>query len=271
MWPAVTDALFVAEGDHFIPTELTRGGWTDDTQHGGPPAGLLGRAVELVPTGVPMQVVRFTIDLFRPIPLRPLAIATDVRRNGRRIQVVDASLFDGDVELGRATALKLRTTEVDLPGVDGPWMESAGPETIDVLDWGGYGDRSLSRFHYDAVEIRSVDDTFVSNRPGLSWFRLKYPLVAGEESTPFVRLTTLSDMANGNARAIDPARWLFVNPDITIYCHRPLVGEYVGMHSAAFQHPSGIGVTDTWLFDQNGGLGRINQAQLIEPRQSRSD
>ncbi len=58
----------------------------------------------------------------------------------------------------------------------------------------------------------------------------------------------------------------FVNPDITVYCHRPLVGDYVGMHSAAFQHSTGIGVADTWLFDQDGGLGRINQAQLIEPR-----
>lgn len=262
----MTEGLFVAEGDRFVPTELTRGGWTDDTQHGGPPAGLLGRAVEAVATAAPMQVVRFTIDLFRPIPLRPLSVATEVRRDGRRIQVVDVSLLDGELELGRATALKIRTTEIDLPEADSPWMESAAPEAIDILDWGGYGDRSVPRFHYDAVEIRSVDDSFIANRPGLSWFRLKYPLVSGEEPTPFVRLATLSDMANGNARSIDPGRWLFVNPDITVYCHRPLVGDYVGMHSAAFQHPTGIGVTDTWLFDRNGALGRINQAQLIEPR-----
>lgn len=262
----MTDALFVVDGDRFVPSELTRGGWTDDTQHGGPPAGLLGRAVESVATAAPMQIVRFTIDLFRPIPLRPLSVPTEVRRDGRRIQVVDASLFDGDIELGRATALKVRTTEIDLQDPDSQWMEAAAPETIDVLDWGGYGDRSVPRFHYDAVEIRSIDESFIGNRPGLSWFRLKYPVVAGEEATPFVRLATLSDMANGNARAIDPGLWLFVNPDITVYCHRPLVGDYVGMHSAAFQHSNGIGVTDTWLFDQDGGLGRINQAQLIEPR-----
>ena len=265
---SMTEALYVADGNGFVPTELTRGGWTDDTQHGGPPAGLLGRVVELVPTAVPMQVVRFTIDLFRPIPLRPLTVSTDVRRDGRRIQVVDASLFDGNLELGRATALKIRTTELDLAVADHPWMEPAAPETMDVLEWGGYGDRAMARFHYDAVEIRSVDESFIANRPGLSWFRLKYPLVAGEEVTPFARLATLSDMANGNARAIDPARWLFVNPDITIYCHRLLVGEHVGMHSAAHQQPTGIGVTDTWLFDQVGALGRINQAQLIEPRRS---
>lgn len=263
----MTEALYVADGDRFVPTELTRGGWTDDTQHGGPPAGLLGRFIELVPTAVPMQIVRCTIDLFRPIPLRPLSVVTEVRRDGRRIQVVDASLLDGELELGRATALKIRITELDLPVTDDQWMEPTGPEAVEILRWGGYGDKSITRFHYDAVEIRSVDDSFVSNRPGLSWFRLKCSLVAGEDLTPFTRLATLADMANGNARAIDPDRWLFVNPDITLYCHRLPVGEYVGMHSAAHQQRTGIGVTDTWLFDQVGALGRINQAQLIEPRQ----
>jgi acyl-Coa thioesterase superfamily protein/acyl-CoA thioesterase superfamily protein len=262
----MTEALYIGDGDRFIPTELTRGGWTDDAQHGGPPSGLLGRFLEAVPTAVPMQIVRCTIDLFRPIPLRPLSVATHVRRDGRRIQIVDASLFDGDVQLGRATALKIRTTAIDLPHANVPWVEPAGPETVDVLQWEGYGGKAMSRFHYDAVEIRSVDDSFIANRPGLSWFRMKSELVAGEELTPFTRLATLADMANGNSRALDPDRWLFVNPDITIYCHRLPEGEYVGMHSAATQEPTGIGVTDSWLFDQVGPLGRINQAQLIEPR-----
>ena len=264
----MTDALYIADGGRFIPTGATRGGWTDDTQHGGPPSGLLGRFLEAVPTAAPMQIVRCTIDLFRPIPLRPLSVVTQVRREGRRIQVVDAGLFDGDIELGRATALKIRTTEIELPRTDAQWMEPAGPEAVDVLRWEGYGDKSLSRFHYDAVEIRSVDDSFTANRPGLSWFRLKFPLVAGEDLTPFTRLATLADMANGNSRALDPERWTFVNPDITIYSHRLPQGEYVGMHSAANQEKTGIGVTDTWLFDEIGPLGRINQAQLIEPRAS---
>lgn len=262
----MTEALYIAEGDRFVPTELTRGGWTDDTQHGGPPSGLLGRAVELVPTAVPMQVVRCTIDLFRPIPLRPLSVVTGIRRDGKRIQVVDASLYDGEVELGRATALKIRTADVALPSGPDGWVEPADPDLIDVLEWTGYGDNALIRFHYRAVEIRSVDDSFIANRSGLSWFRLKCSLVAGEDLTPFTRLATLADMANGNSRALDPERWMFVNPDITIYSHRLPVGDFVGMHSAAHQEPTGIGVTDTWLFDREGPLGRINQAQLIEPR-----
>lgn len=263
----MADALFIREGDRFAPTDLTMGGWTDDAQHGSPPAGLLGRAVEQLPTPVPMQVVRFTVDLFRAVPLEPLRVETEVRRDGKRLQVVDARLMAGDLELGRASALKLRTTVIDLPIKESSeWVRPVDPEDVEVLQWGGYGDRTLRRFHYDAVEIRTVDDTFISNRPGLTWFRLKHPLVDGEVVTPFVRLATLSDMANGNSRALDPNRWLFVNPDITLYCHRLPIGEWVGMHSGVQQQATGIGVTDTWLFDQNGALGRINQAQLIEPR-----
>ena len=204
-----------------------------------------------------MQIVRCTIDLFRPIPLRPLSVTTEVRREGRRIQVVDASLFDGDVELGRATALKIRTTEVDLPVADNhvDGTGRARDHRRPRLGWlrGPIGAEIPLRRRRDPQRRRQLHRR---TDPGLSWFRLKYPLVAGEEPTPFVRLATLTDMANGNARAIDPDRWLFVNPDITLYCHRPPVGEYVGMHSAAFQQPTGIGVTDTWLFDQTGALGQ---------------
>jgi hypothetical protein len=261
----MTDALFVRDGASFVPTELTRGGWTDDSQHGSPPAGLLGRVVEMIPTAVPMQIVRFTVDLFRAVPLAPLQVTTAVRRDGKRIQVVDAYLRAGDVELGRASALKIRTTAVVLPtGQDSEWVRPSLPEDIEVLEWDSYGDRSMPRFHYDAVEIRSVDASFVSTRPGLSWFRLLVPLVAGEEPTPFVRLATLSDLANGNAQALDPWRYLYINPDISLYCHRLPVGDWVGMHSWAVQQPTGIGMTDTWVFDQEGAVGRINQAQLIE-------
>jgi len=62
----MTPALFIPEGERFIPTELSRGPWTDDAQHGGPPAALLARAVERVDGGrgsIRPSEERFAVDL----------------------------------------------------------------------------------------------------------------------------------------------------------------------------------------------------------------
>ncbi len=260
-------ALFIPEGDHYLPTELTRGGWSDLAQHGSPPSGLLAAAIEAVSTFAPMQVARFTIDLFRPVPLEPLRVETHVLRDGKRIQVVAAILRHGDVEVGRATALKIRTTRLPLPHTERePWEQPPPPQdATPIEDFWTFGS-DLPRFHRDAVEIRSIDGSFMQLGPGLSWFRLKHPVIAGQEPTPFVRLATLADMSNGNSQALDPQAYLYVNPDITLYAHRLPQGEWVGMKSAAYQHQSGIGLADTRVFDETGPLGRINQAQLLDRR-----
>jgi len=261
------DALFIPDGDHYLPTELTRGGWSDLAQHGSPPSGLLAAAIERVSTAVPMQVARFTIDLFRPVPLEPLRVETHVLRDGKRIQVVEAILHRGDVEVGRATALKIRITDVDLPDVEQETWEQPPPpdEATPIGDFWTFGS-DMIRFHRDAIEIRSIDGSFTEPGPGVSWFRLKHPVIAGQEPTPFVRLATLADMSNGNSQALDPVAYIYVNPDITLYAHRLPIGEWIGMTSAAHQHRSGIGLADTRVFDETGPLGRINQAQLVERR-----
>lgn len=264
----MNQALFVAEGDHFSPTDITRGGWDDDHQHGSPPSAILARAIDLVPTAVPMQVVRFTVDLFRPVPLSPLMVETVVRRDGRRIQVVDAFLNAAGTEVGRVSALKIRIAELPFEPFPMEWTPPPLPEDVPIMEWNeSFGDRGrVARFHHDAVEIRSVDNSFATPGPGLSWVRLLVPVIAGEEPSPFVRLATLADLSNGNSQSLDPRHWIFVNPDITLYSHRLPVDEWVGMKSLARQHRSGIGMTDTLVFDREGPLGRINQAQLLDHR-----
>lgn len=267
------DALFHAEGDLVVPTAITRGGWSDNAQHGSPPSGILARAIEQVPTPAPMQVVRFTVDLFREVPLRPLLIQTDLIREGRRIQVVRARLFDGATQVGQAMGLKIRSAEVGGPGElvgtapvgDVP---APGPEDLDILDWRDTFGRGgeMVRFHTDAVEIRTIDDSFLAPVPGRTWFRLRFPLLAGETMTPFQRVATMADLANGNAQALDPQRWLFVNPDISLYLHRLPKGEWIAMRSEVQQEENGIGMTDTVVYDRQGRVGRILQSQLLDLR-----
>lgn len=266
-------SLFVVDGDALIPSELTRGGWSDEAQHGSPPAGIMARAIERVPTAGPMQVVRFTIDLFREVPLAPLRIETEVIRDGRRIQVVEARLFHDDRELGRATALKIRVAEQggdELRGTRGedPLPTERHPEDLPLLDLRSFfgGDETLLRFHTDAIEIRSSEDSFVRPVVGESWFRLKVDLVEGETVTPLQRAAIMSDLSNGNSQALDPKRWLYVNPDTTLYLHRLPDGEWVGMRSWVDQVSTGIGVNESAVYDLKGRFGHINQAQLIERR-----
>src|SRR5919106_6502886 len=101
-------ALFLPDGDRFIPTVLTQGPWRHDLQFGGAAAALLTCVVERVPTRAPMQVARITVDLLRPVPVAPLRAPARVVREGKRIQVVEAVLHHEDVEVARCAALRLR-------------------------------------------------------------------------------------------------------------------------------------------------------------------
>ncbi len=267
------DALFTVDGDLVRPSDLTRGGWSDDAQHGGPPTALLAWAIERIPTQRPMEVVRLTVDLFREVPLTPLTVDTAVLRDGRRIQLATAAIRSEGVEVARARGLKIRLSHADLPASPNPpWEPPPGPEEGVPMEWRDlpvdWG--PLRRFHMDAIEIRSIDNSFLRPGPGLSWFRLKVPVVSGEPTSPFVTMAALADMGNGNSGTVDPREWLYVNPDLTLHLHREIEGEWLGMRSVAYQHPNGIGFADTELFDRRDRIGRVAQSQLIERHEPRS-
>jgi hypothetical protein len=261
-------ALFEPVGDAFVPTELTRGGWSDDAQHGGPPSALLARAIERVDTLAPMQVVRMTIDLMREVPLTPLTVRTRVVREGRRIQLVEAELAARDVVVARTSALKIRTADVPLPPDDGDDDPPPPPEECPPFAWTELdpGTSDLPRYYLNAIAIRSHRGSFGRPGPGTSWFRLLQPVVAGEETSDLVRAAAIADMGNGNSQRLDGRHWLYVNPDITLYLHAPPSSEWIGMRSRAKQHRTGLGLAATELFDEHGPIGLVAQAQLIEPR-----
>ncbi len=264
----MSDTLFDVEGDRFLPTGLCRGGWDDQHQHGGPPSLLLGRALEALPTERPMQIVRFTIDLIRPVPLRPLRVVTGVDRDGLRIQRAHATLFAEDVEVAIASCLKIRTTDLplDLPNVDQRSEELGPPEDADPVDWQGrFGEEGpLERFHFDAIEIRTFDDSFVRFGEGRSWMRLRVPIIGGEQTSPFLDALAVADVGNGNSQRLDPFEWLYVNADITLSLHRLPVDEWVGMRSVARQEATGVGLAETVVFDRTGRIGSTLQSQVIQ-------
>jgi len=107
------DFVFQVDGDTATPTELARGPWSPDAQHGGAPAALLARFLERHDLGPATFPARMTIELMRPVPLVALRVACHTIRKGKQVQLVQGSLFAGDTEVARATVLRFRVKEVD--------------------------------------------------------------------------------------------------------------------------------------------------------------
>src|ERR1700756_5422192 len=102
-------AIFIPQDEGFVATELARGPWDPGAQHGGAPAALLMRAFEQLPAADGLTIARVTYEVMRPVPLGELTLQASVIRPGRRVQLLEASLFRPDgTEVVRARALQIQ-------------------------------------------------------------------------------------------------------------------------------------------------------------------
>ena len=260
----IPDALFHADGDRFIPTELTRGPWDQNAMHGGAPAALLARAIERFEPGPASHIARLTIELLRPVPLTPLTVTTRMVRPGKKVQLVEASLSDGEREVVRATGLRLRVAPVDLPPGAAP--DYAVPAEGAMVPRERDEDDGPIGFG-DAVDFRAVRGWPEQRGPGACWFRLHVPTVAGEENSPLLRVAAAADFGNGISSPLGwDEGWTFINPDLTIYLHRLPKGEWVGLDALTVPEAEGVGVAESVLFDEQGRIGRAVQSLLLDRR-----
>jgi hypothetical protein len=258
-------ALFERDGARFVPTELCRRPWSPDAQHGGPPAALMARAAERFEGGEAMHVVRLTVELLRPVPLVPLAVAVRWARPGRKVQIVEVSLRAGETEVARTLALRIRRAELPLPpGVDRPPPPAGPSQGTDTLPpWGDALVRPA--FVSDGVEHRFVAGSFERPGPATDWIRLRVPLVAGEPTSPLARVAAVADFGNGVSWVLNRLDgWQFINPDLTIYLQRMPAGEWVCLEAATWVEPHGVGVAESRLWDELGLIGRSIQGLLVD-------
>ncbi|MEW5854134.1 MAG: thioesterase family protein [Myxococcota bacterium] len=256
------DAFFIPDGDRFLPTDHTRGPWSAEHQHGGPPSALLARAIEQVPTGgLPMLVTRMTVELLRAVPISPLTVRTEVLRPGKKVQLVGASLLSNDVELVRATALRIRTADVTFsfppPPPPHPLPDAATPFVFPFF-------RERTGYHR-AMEVRIARGTFGTGAL-TAWMRMLHPLLPDEKPTPLQRVMIAADSGNGLSVALDVSRYTFINPDLTVHLHRHPVGEWVCLDAVTLPEHHGVGLAQSALYDEQGPLGRSLQSLLLEAR-----
>lgn len=214
----------------------------------------------------------------RSVPLSPLTVAVEVLRPGRRVELVEARLSDAEGEVMRATAWILRPDPVELPAGlssedrQSPARLSPGPGGGGLPpgpehgSGGSFFPTGQSVGYHTAMEYRFVTGGFLDAGPATVWMRMRGPLVDGEQPTPLQRVLVAADSGNGVSATLDWRRFVFINVDLTVQLHRLPAGEWVCLDAITIPEPSGVGVSDTALYDERGPLGRATQTLLLGER-----
>jgi hypothetical protein len=254
-------AVFVQDGAKFHATGLARGPWSPDAQHGGAAAALLMREFERLES-TELLLARVTYEFVRPVPLGDLMVEASVSRPGRRVQLLEGSIHEPDgTEVVRARALRVRRVDTQVP-----WTASAPPPGPEHGRDNDFQSPHRPMFAPDAIEIRFVAGRFHGGGPATAWFRLKAPIVDGEQPTPLQRLAAAGDFGNGISSVLSWDEYLFINPDLTLYIDREPVGEWIGLESHTIIAPEGVGTAESVLYDTKGRVGRATQSLLVAPR-----
>jgi hypothetical protein len=275
----MTESVFLAEGEDFVPTEHARGPWDPQALHGGAPAALMATAFERVEPGAQLAIARLGFELLRPIPFAPLSISTRITRPGRRVQELAGELRCGEELICRASALRVQAIPDGLQGVSAQWTGPGSPLAAEPAqadrampgpDAGkavrfALDDSDRTSFAASAMEMRWLGDP-ESLGPARVWMRLRHPLVPGEELTPLARLTATADFGNGVSAELPFERFLFINADLTIHLHRTPHGEWIGLDARTLLRGGGMGLAESLLHDVHGPVGRAFQTLVVEPR-----
>lgn len=250
--------------DRFESTVYTRGPWDARSQHAGPPAALLGRAVNARPDARPdMRVARLTFDIIRPVPVAPLTVTSRVVRSGRSVEVVEAELTpDGVPPVMRVSALRIRTESAAAPEV-APLPPPSGPEAAAAEP---FFPVSYEDGYHTGMEYRFTAGAFLSPGPATCWMRMRMPLVDDEQPSALTRVLVAADSGNGISGVLDYREHVFINPDLTVHVYRYPEGEWVCLDARTWIDPAGIGIADTALLDQRGAIGRSVQSLFVAKR-----
>ncbi len=250
----------------FRASEFTRGPWHPDHQHAGPPSALISRAIERAGAKAGLShLARLTVNLMRPAPIGECRVEVATDYAGRSTGHFSGRLIAEGKDVARFTALMQREEDLPVPeGTPGHPPPTAPkppggcpPARIPVAGSGlGYG---------DLVENRVAAGRFF-NGPCAAWFRMNHPLVENETPSPYQRAVIAGDSGNGVSAALDFAKYVFVNCDLTINLFRRPEGEWICLEARSLFGGNGCGLAESALYDERGLIGRATQSLAIRLR-----
>lgn len=117
----------------------------------------------------------------------------------------------------------------------------------------------------DLVETRVAQGNFFQG-PCAIWFRLRHPLVEGDQVSAYQRVAVAADSGNGISAILDFQSFRFVNSDLTINLLRRPQGEWICLDARTLLGPNGGGLAESVLYDTQGLIGRATQSLTISRR-----
>jgi hypothetical protein len=252
--------------DRFRSTEHTRGPWDPGFQHAGPPSALLTRLMETQRQAWPGPITRVSVDIIGPVPVADLTARTTVLRTGRSIELLSAELeHDGRVAI-RATAWRIRRTELDLPPLPPEHDDPAGDEVPPFPDTDVPAADMWSEGYLTAMQWRVARGDWGHPGPATIWGRMGVPLLPDEEPSGLQRVMALADSGNGISYVLPLDSWLFINPDLTVHLAAEPQGEWMCLDARTRVDAAGFGLATSRLFDRERLVARGNQSLYIGPR-----
>ena len=264
--PPATSAYVALASGAYASTDLTRGPWHPQHQHGGPPIALVARCIERAAAALGLtHVARLTANLLRPVPIAELEVEVRTDYAGRNVAHFSAQLNAGGKEVARFTAVAQREAGLDIPAdLPGHPLPQA-PLSVEQSPVAPFLFASKTTGYHDLIEGRVAAGVYFRG-PSAVWFRLRHPLIAGEAPSALARVAVAADSGNGISAILDFHRYMFVNSDLTINLLRKARGEWVCIDARTLLGPDGGGLSEARIFDAEGLIGRSTQSLAIRLR-----
>jgi hypothetical protein len=238
--------FFSVAGGRFVPRPHARSPWSAEMLHGRLLAGLAAREVERAHLDGGFTVARFTVNLFRAVPMRPVALRAARERDGKRVRAVDVVVTSEGHTVARATVLLLAPPG---PPPGHVWGRGAwgapDPSTLPAPP------RTAEADGLGAPDMRFIGQSLSGPGPYEAWLREPWPLVDGEELSPVVRAVMAADVTNPLSNWGDEGLQ-YINADLTVCFSRPPVGEWIGLEVTDHLDAAGVAVGQSRLHDRAG-------------------
>ncbi len=252
-------AYFTVHAGAFVPRPHARSPWSAEMLHGRLLAGLAAREVERAHLDGGFVVSRLTIDLFRAVPMRPVALRATRERDGKRVRAVEVVVTCEGLTVARASVLLLAPPGTPPGEVWGrpPWR-APDPSTLAATP------RTADSDAMGAPDMRFIGSPLGGAGPYDAWLREPWPLVDGEELTPVARAAMAADVTNPLSNWGDDGLQ-YINADLSVYFSRPPVGEWIGLEVTDHLDADGLAVGQSRLHDRVGpfavaAVGAVAQA-----------